>query len=146
LSSTTYGIQMYDNVLPLGTRNVGQVSTWKEESGREVRVYLIKFDSSTSFVKSYAEAWGFLEDYAKKNPEKMSDDGPFGNINNKVDLNIGDYSYYISQQDKHNLNIQITSLAFLYKNNYVTLQVKDETDDSVNEAIRIAKKIKSRLN
>jgi len=145
-SSRIYDLQTYGNVLPLGTRNVGQISSWKDESGREVSAYLIKFDSSKSYSKSYAEAWGFLEDYAKKNPEQISDNGPLGNINNKVDLNIGDYSYYISQQDQSNLNIQITTLVFLYKNNYVLIEVKDETDDSVNEAIRIAKKIKSRLN
>ena len=140
--------QEYDNVLPIGTRNVGQSSTWKDESGREVKVILRKFDSSKSFHNYYAEAWDFLVDYANQNPQKLSDGGwiTMDYINNKVDLNIGDYSYYISKQNQYNPDVQETSLMMLYENNCVSISVKGEVGESENDAIRIAKKIKSRLD
>ena len=140
--------QEYDNVLPVGTRNVGQSSTWKDESGREVKVTLAKFDSSKSFHNYYAEAWDFLVDYANQNPKKFSDSGPItmDDINNKVDLSIGDYCYYTSKQNQYNPDVQETSLIMLYENNYVLITVKDEVGESENNAIRIAKKIKNRLD
>jgi len=141
--------QKYDNVLPIGTRNVGQFSTWKDESGREVDVSLIKFDSSNSFHNYYAEAWDVLVDYANQNPQELSGSSGWismDDINNKVDLSIGDYCYYISKQNQYNADVQETGLVMLYKNNYVRITVKGETGDSENDAIRIAKKIKSRLD
>jgi len=142
-------MQEYDNVLPLSARNVGQQSIWKDESGREVSVRLMKFDSSDNFYKNYAKFWDILVDLAKKNPPKPRDtftNSPIEVISNKVDVNIGDYSYYISSQDRDNPDIQETNLVLLYKNNWVDISVTDETDESINEAIRIAKKVKGRLN
>jgi len=140
--------QNYNNVLPLGTRNIGQYSIWRDESGREVEVELIKFDSSNSFHKYYAEAWDVLVDYANQNPQSFSDSSMISldDINNKVDLSIGDYSFYNSKQNQYNADIQETSLVMLIGNNYVTIMVKDEASESVNKAIRIAKKIESRLD
>lgn len=139
--------QEYDNVLPIGTRNVGQSSTWKDESGREVKIVLTKFDSSKSFHNYYAEAWDFIVDYANQNPQKFSSGFiTMDDINNKVDLSIGDYCYYTSKQNQYNPDVQETSLIMLYENNYVLITVKDEVGESENNAIRIAKKIKNRLD
>ena len=142
-------MQEYDNVLPLSARNIGQQSIWKDESGRGVSVRLMKFDSSDNFYKNYATFWDIAVDFVNKNPPKPDDtfaNNPIVGIYNKVDVNIGDYCYYISSQDRDNPDIQETNLVLLYKNNRVDISVIDETDESINEAIRIAKKIKSRLN
>ena len=42
LNST--GVSTYQDVLPLGMRNVGQGSEWEDQSGRRVRVGIEKFD------------------------------------------------------------------------------------------------------
>lgn len=142
-------MQEYDNVLPLSARNIGQQSIWKDKSGKEVSVKLMKFDSSDNFYKNYAKFWDILVDLANKNPPKPGDtfaNNPIVGIYNKVDVNIGDYSYYISSQNQDNPDIQETNLVLLYKNNWVDISVTDETDESINEAIKIAKKVKSRLN
>jgi len=142
------GMQGYDDVLPLSARNIGQQSIWKDESGREVSVNLMKFDSSDNFYENYAKFWDILVDVANKNPPKPDDTygGPFAIIFSKVDVNIGDYSYYTSSQNNDNPDIQETNLVLLYKNNWVDIKVIDETDESINRAIKIAKKVISRLN
>ena len=61
------------------------------------------------------------------------------------DLNIGDYSYYVSTTDI-NTDIKATKITFIYKNNLVLMDVIDDEDKSFNEAIRIAKLVKSRLD
>jgi len=134
--------QHYDNVLPIGTKNSGQTSIWNDESGREVRVYLHKFNSSNSYYKYYAEAMDVLVDDANKNPQEPNSDY----YKNKVDLSIGDYCYYTSEQNQNNADIEETFLVLLYKNNAVQISVEDETGESVNEAIRIAKLIEGRLD
>jgi hypothetical protein len=142
-------MQGYDDVLPLSARNIGQQSIWKDESGREVSVNLMKFDSSDNFYENYAKFWDILVDVANKNPPKPDDTSwtnPSVLILSKVDVNIGDYSYYTSSQNKDNPDIQETNLVLLYKNNWVDIKVIDETDESINRAIKIAKNVKSRLN
>ena len=129
--------QTYDDVLPIGTKNIGQYSIWRDESGREVKVQLINFDSSNSFYKYYAEACDVIVDHANQNPQESSIDY----YRNMVDLSIGDYCYYVTNQNQYNADVQETNLLLLCNNNYVTISVKDETSESVNEAIRIAKKI-----
>lgn len=139
--------EQYTDVLPIGTRNVGQRSKWSDESGRSVVVMLIKFDSS-SFSKYYAEGWDALVDEINQNPQLDSKSSLISteDVNNMVHLSIGDYCYYVPRQDPNNSDIQQTSLVLLYKNNYVAVSVTDETDESINEAKRIAQKIKSRLD
>jgi len=135
-------MQGYDNVLPLGTRNIGQQSIWKDESGREVSVKLMKFDSSDNFYEKNAEYRDIFDNFRNKILPK----NPSVGISNIVDVNIGDYSYYVSFQDQDNPDIQETRLLLAYKNNCVDISVTDETGESINEAIRIAKKVQSRLN
>ena len=138
--------EQYTDVLPIGTRNVGQTSQWRDESGRRVEVYLIKTDSS-SFNKYYAEGMDAIIDQVNKDPQQYSGSWTLSteDVNNMVHLNIGDYSYYIPRLDSKNPDIQQTDLVFLYKDNLVMVIVIDETDESISEAKRIAKKIKSRL-
>lgn len=138
----------YDDVLPIGTRNVGQSSDWRGESRRRVNVALLKFDSSKPFHNYYAEAWDVFIDYAYQNPSQEYLGYNWSSINKKVDLSIGDYCYYISKQNKYNADVQETRLVMLYEDNFVIIVVSGETGDSENEndAIRIAKKIKSRLD
>ena len=51
--------EKYTDVLPIGMRNVGQTSSWKDKSGRRVDVYFIKLDSP-SFNKYYIESMDAL--------------------------------------------------------------------------------------
>ena len=139
--------EKYTDVLPIGMRNVGQESSWKDKSGRRVDVYFIKLDSP-SFNKCYVESMDALIDEINQNPQLHLKSSFIGteDVNNMVHLSIGDYCYYIPKQDPDNLDIQQTNLVFCYKNNWVWMSVIDETDESINEAIRIAKKVKNRLN
>lgn len=133
----------YTNTIPIGYRNVGEESTWSDQSGRKVTVTLIKYDSNLGFIELISdtkETW----DTTKK--EELKD----VEVENGVNLDfgesdIGDYSFYLSSIDI-NTDIQTTVISFMYKNNIVTVEVIDENDKSFNDAIRIAKIMKSRLD
>jgi len=132
----------YTNTLPIGYRNVGEESTWRDQSGRKVTVTLFKYDSNLELIELISNA----EEYWDSTKEEWEVAGVETDV--KFDfgeLNIGDYSRYISSTDI-NTDIQGTTLTFFYKNNLVTVFVTDEKDKSLDEAIRIAKLVKSRLD
>jgi len=60
-------------------------------------------------------------------------------------LNIGDFSLYYSYTNV-NTDIQDTIIYYIYKTNFVRVSVTDKNDKSLNDAIRIAKLVKSRLD
>ena len=129
-------INFYTDTLELGYRNVGEDSTWQEQSGRSIRVSLMKYDSNTGLDAMY-------DMYDTMSKEELEE--AFGpNIDFGL-LNIGDYSSYTSVTDV-NTGIKTTSLGFYYKNNAASVIVIDEKDESYKQAIRIAKLVKSRLD
>lgn len=144
LKSATYdlnstGVSTYQDVLPLGMRNVGQRSEWEDQSGRRVRVYISKFDSNLDF-EVFSESWGKQVDeynnYVDQHPQEY--------IPKMGIPNIGDASFYMEMGS--NMDVGQIVLQFIHKNYMVNIEVVDEKDKSLNEAIRIAKIVKSRLN
>ena len=129
-------IEKYEDVLPLGTRNVGESSIWRDKSGRELWVGGSKFDS-ISGLKEEIETMQQNAELAKDR-ESMNDVDIF----NFGDPNIGDTSFYTEAGS----DVIRTDLTFIYKNNYVSIMNLDEKAKSKNEAIRIAKIIKNRLD
>lgn len=132
----------YTNTLPIGYRNVGEESTWRDQSGRQVTVTLFKYDSNSELIELISNT----KEYWDSTKEEWKD----AEVENGVKLdfgesNIGDYSHYISSTDI-NTDIQGTTITFVYKNNLATIFVTDEKDKSFNEAIRIAKLVKNRLD
>ena len=125
----------YTNTLRIGYRNVGEESRWYDQSGRFVKIELSKYDSNSGLMELISNMKERYEEI--KDPEGVKSD--FG------DPNIGDYSFYLSTIDL-NTDIQGTFIFFIYKNNYVNVMVSDEKDESFNEAIRISKRVKSRLD
>lgn len=133
----------YANTLRIGYRNVGEESQWKDQSGRQVKVELSKYDSNSGLIELISntkDVWGTTS----KEELKVAED-EHGVKFDFGDPNIGDYSIYRSVTDL-NTDTQGTLLYFIYKNNYVYIVVSDEKDKSFNEAIRIAKIVKSRLD
>jgi hypothetical protein len=108
--------------LPLGTRYVGQHSQWEDASGRSLRVILYEYDSTSDIFISYIIARG------KKSGS----------------ANVGDYSSYIV--GSRTPDIEGGSLEFLKKNHYVSISVTDEKGKVLNEMMRIAKIVDSRLD
>ena len=58
--------------------------------------------------------------------------------------NIGDASFYMSMTK--NIDVGQFRLRFIQKNYMVQIEVLDEKDKSLNEAIRIAKIVNRRLD
>ena len=125
----------YTNTLRIGYRNVGEESRWYDQSGRFVKIELSKYDSNSGLMELISNMKERYEEI--KDPEGVKSD--FG------DPNIGDYSLYLSTIDL-NTDTQGTFIFFIYKNNYVNVMVSDAKDESFNEAIRISKLVKSRLD
>lgn len=129
------GVKEYKDVLPLGNRNVGEVSVWGDESGRQLIFGLGKYDSNIGL-----EDFKVDFTYTTEGAQKMKDFGcDFG------DPNIGDFSNYESCPYSTS-DIKYTKLKFAYKNNLVSIFVIDENDKSLNEALRIAKIVEGRLD
>ena len=132
----------YTDTLELGYRNVGEYSTWQDQSGRSVQVTLMKCDSNMGFVE-YMNSFKMYDNASKEQLKSMEETSggtiDFGNPN------IGDNSYYISGIDI-NTGIESTIVIIIHKNNFVTVAVTDEKGEGYNKAIRIAKLVISKLN
>lgn len=134
--------ESYEDTLPIGYRNVGGSSGWKDQAGRIVSVELARYDSVPSALIEYYDNDNAADYYEKNLGEGMlsSDyDYDWG------DPHIGDHSFYLILTDP-NTDIQITNIFFVHNTNYVIVYVTDEEGKSKKEAIRIAKIIKSRLD
>jgi len=133
-------LKKYKDALPIGYRNVGEDSQWKDQSGREVRVGLARYDSEPSASIEYcANTADYYEKELEEGRLSIDCDWDWG------DPHIGDHSFYRTTTD-HNTGIQRTQLSFVYNNNCAGVAVTDEEGKSKKEAIRIAKIIKSRLD
>ena len=133
----------YRNTLPIGYRNVGEESIWKDQSGREVGVLFIKYDSDSELLKIITGMKNELDTTSKEEIKDVEDEQglkiDFGN------LNIGDFSLYYSYTNV-NTDIQETAIYYIYKTNFVRVSVTDKNGKSFNDALRIAKLVKSRLD
>ena len=135
------GRTSYTNTLPMGYRNVGEDSQWRDQSGREVRIILNKYDSAPNHAIESLTNTTARDNYG----EVIAEHFPDGFDYDWGDPHIGDCSWYLASTDQ-STDIQTTGIWLVYNNNYVTMSVIDEKGKSKKEAIRIAKVIKSRLD
>ena len=135
------GRTRYTNTLPMGYRNVGEDSQWGDQSGREVRITLNKYDSAPNRAIESLTNTTARDNYG----EEIAKHAPDGFDYDWGDPHIGDCSWYSASTDQ-STDIQTTLIVFVYNNNHVMMWVTDEKGKSKKEAIRIAKVIKSRLD
>ncbi|MCZ7382478.1 MAG: hypothetical protein O8C64_13025 [Candidatus Methanoperedens sp.] len=149
-SSYNYTAQQQGNVeetrdkkVPVGNRYVGQVSTWIDhQTQREVGVVVKNFDADSGFKEFFDSLLIRCDETTKagkwKNSENVLDAGcgsPFGN---------NSFDNYIIYQDAPDM--KTVGLDFSQRNYFVQITVVDKKEKSLDEAIRIAKIIKSRLD
>lgn len=136
------GLIRYKDNLPVGTKKIGaESSSWEDATGRLVSIGYIHYDSTNNFSSQK-----LLYPLSNLNSWKEQ-----GKIIGYGDPKIGDYSIWIeypikSSSGVNNPDVQHIFLNYIYKTNIVNLQVIDEKDKSLNEAVRIAKLIQSRLD
>ena len=133
----------YTDTLRMGYRNVGENSRWGDHSGRGVNVELFKYDSNSGLMEIIFKIKDSYDTVSKEELKVAEEEKGIKFVFG--DPNIGDYSYYVSTTDI-NTDIKATSITLIYKNNLVFMSVIGEKDKSFNEAIRIAKLVKSRLD
>jgi hypothetical protein len=132
----------YKDALPIGYRNVGETSSWSDQSGRALTIMLLKYDSyiDTASTDNYAaDAADRYEKELEKGILSTGYERDWG------DPHVGDYSFYVATTDP-NTSIQTTKITFACNNYVAVVFFTDEEGKSKKEAIRIAKVIKSRLD
>ena len=120
-------MRMYEDTLPLGTRNAGQDSYWNDSSGHQVQIRMIKFDSNPKFNEGYYKTFS-------------------NNCANNGFQNLGDITFCDSESLSNSPDVKVTSLRFTYKKYFIYIYIMDEEVKSEIEALRISKIIKSRLD
>ncbi|MCZ7385535.1 MAG: hypothetical protein O8C63_12425 [Candidatus Methanoperedens sp.] len=133
-----------DKKVPVGNRYVGQVSTWIDhQTQREVGVVVKNFDADSGFKEFFDSLLIRCDETMKARKWKSSE--------NVLDFgcgspNIGDNSFdnYIIHQDAP--DVKTVGLDFSQRNYFVQITVVDKKEKSLDEAIRIATIIKSRLD
>jgi hypothetical protein len=137
-------VETRDTKVPVGNRNVGQVSTWIDhQTRREVGVVVKNFDTDSGFKEFFDSLLIRCDETIKA--------GKWKNSENVLDVgcgspNIGDNSFdnYIISIDAP--DFKTVGLDFSQRNYFVQITVVDKKEKSLDEAIRIAKIIKSRLD
>ena len=133
----------YTDILMLGQRKIGEYSRWSDEIGRSASVHHVRYDSNNNFPNAtnhelynipIIEYLKFLEDsYDSANtPDMIGYEDP----------EIGDYSLLVETEIN---SVRNTWIGYTYNDYIVDIEVKDDKENSRNEALRIAKIVKNRL-
>ena len=134
----------YTDILMLGQRKIGEYSRWSDEIGRSASVHYVGYDSNNNFPNTknhelynmpIIEYLKLLEDsYDSANtPDMIGYEYP----------EIGDYSLLVEREIN---SVRNTWIGYTYNNYIVDIEVKDDKENSRNEALRIAKIVKNRLD
>lgn len=132
----------YTDNLSTGYRNVGEKSKWEDQSGRILRVELLKYDSNFG-LENIISQMKYVSD--TKAEEIKSDEAEYGVKIEFGEPNIGNHSFYVSSTDVET-GVQSTNVYFVYNNNIAVVDVTDKGKKSYNDAIRISKLMISKLN
>ena len=134
----------YTDILMLGQRKIGEYSRWSDEIGRSASIHYVRYDSNNNFPNAknhelynmpIIEYLKFLEDsYDSANtPDMIGYEYP----------EIGDYSLLVETEIN---SVRNTWIGYTYNNYIVDIEVNDDKENSRNEALRIAKIVKNRLD
>ena len=132
----------YKENLSVGYRNVGEKSKWEDQSGRVLRVELLKYDSNFG-LENIISQMKYESD--TRTEEIKQDEAEYGVKIGFGDPNIGNNSFYVSSTDVET-GIQSTNVFFVFNNNIAVVDVTDDGKKSYNDAIRISKLMVSKLN
>lgn len=140
--TTRATMRQYKDVLPIGMRNVGQMSGWQNEAGKTMSVSIDKFDSNDGLQRMFE---GTLQSC-----EKTIKSGEWKKRGDTVDAgcgqaNIGDQSYYSYSISKNNPDVKQVLIYYSKGNYFVSVNVVDIKGESYNEAVELAKKVSGRL-
>lgn len=148
LENSSY-VEQYTDSLPLGTRNVGEMSRWVNEFGYEVTVSITKFDSDLGFESLDADK------NALKNISERREDTEYGTGSIGIDC----YYYTItsgSLDEDYKSYMDYALVCFRTSNHEIVGVIvdydvigvadKEEKGESLNKAIRIAKIIEARMD
>ena len=134
-------LSRYNDKLPIGLRNCGEVSCWSDDSGRKVIVRILNFDSNSNFEEYFNNYNSYLlDDY-----NWIVDDYNFRLINCYDDNSVGDFSK-ICEFKSANKDIVSIFIEFSHENYIILVDVIDEGDLTKKEVIRIGEIIESRLD
>lgn len=139
-----YNASKYTDVLPAGTRNVGEKSYWIDESGQHaIAVEIEKYDSDEGLEAIFENGKEWMEIIRKA--EKQDANLPWSEYETDT-CNFGTNGYYESKSSLDEPDISHTSLLFMTSNNeLVTINVRDEPGKDLDEAMRIAEIVEERL-
>lgn len=129
-------IREYHDNLPIGNRLFGSKLGYFDNYGRGIDVDYEIYDTNAGL----REAIDQMKTAADYQAKERGQDIKMGNPN------IGEYSLWIAGNRTDNPDIIDTVISFVDKNSLVKIKVEDEKDKSLNEAMRIAKIVDSRLD
>jgi hypothetical protein len=138
--SDSFNETRYENVLPVGYRNVGQASGWSNNNG-SIDVIISRYDSKSGIREFINASYYNMGCPPMKNNTKEED----FNYSGCGSPEIGDYSLYIYIDSYERSKSTLSSISFGYENYLVVVVAIDEKGKSENETIQFAKIIRSRL-
>jgi hypothetical protein len=141
--STRSTMKQYTDTLPLGMRNVGQLSAWRDDSGKTISVSVDKFDSTDGFQQYFAGMVKSCDRQLKTEEWKTRGDTVEYGCGQ---ANIGDQSYYAYSVAKNTPDVKQVLVYYSKGNYFVSVNIVDLKKLSYNEAIELAGKISGRLN
>lgn len=128
------GAKQYTDTLLMGYRNVGEDIYWRDQSGKELSISVVKYDSDPD---SFLIGW--------VNPTLLSDAELEALGADISDPNIGDYSRSVTSINP-DTDVHYTEIRFVHDTTFVVVSATNEKGISKKTAIRIAKIIEARLD
>lgn len=127
----------YNDALPIGTRFVGSSVKFTHNSGRELHLNYLIFDSNNGLKE-------LLDKQRNDEAGKILKLAGAFKVQ-KGQANIGDESFY-NILTVPTYDIEYIELVFIDGKKYVSIVSTDEKGKGLEEALRIAKIVESRLN
>lgn len=124
------GMEYYQDAIKKDMRNIGEKSTWTGKNGQQLGYILLKYDSNSGL-----KDWFDYMETLQAGRYVIEVGSP----------QIGDFSIYTKSMGEIRDGRESSSIRFAYKNYYSEVYVIGKNESTFNEATRIAKIIKSRL-
>lgn len=138
-SKSIYVTTYYDST-PNGSRNIGENFLWRNESGKQIQVGYMRYDTADGFNDFFEKQERACLNRTPKASEVSAPPEKVCHISE-----IGDHGIYLSQVSSDMPDITKTLMQFSRNNYFIAIVVDDENNKSVNETLSIAGIIDSRL-
>jgi hypothetical protein len=142
--SKSFGVynttEAYTDSLPSGTRKVAESSLWGDEAGHDIRVSKVKFDPGLGPNESYfAQVEAEYEQIAKVEKEQGMP------VTEYYTCNIGKNCFYTITASPPDIELVLFTFS-ASDDEVVIIHVVEEKGKGLDEAIRIAELVESRLH